>query len=115
MERLPDHYENLGVDRKATAEAIERTYQKRCAELRVSRVEDAPEEMAEVEAAYAVLRDPQARAKHDEQLSEEERKLDSRYAELDKLTSDGRHHVRRFNKGSSGWLDLLWAFFEWLK
>lgn len=109
MQRLPDYYEDLGVDQDATAEEIERVYRKRSGELRASQVEDAPEELAEVEAAYTVLCEPTQRAKYDTQLRQKEQKLEAKYRELDKLTSASRHHVRRFDKGSSGWLDAIWA------
>lgn len=115
MQGLPDHYEDLGVDSKATAEQIEQAYGNRSTELRASQSGDAPEELAEVEAAYTVLRDPVKRSKYDAQVRHAEAKMESKYAELDKLMPRSRHHVRRFNKGSSGWLDAIWALFEWLK
>ena len=114
MQGLPDHYEDLGVDPKATAEQIEQAYLKRSAELRAARYADAPEELADVETAYAVLRDPAKRASYDVQVRHAEAKMESKYAELDKLMPRSRHHVRRFNKGSSGWLDAVWALFKWL-
>ncbi len=39
MERLPDYYENLGVDQDATAEEIERVCRKRSEELRASQAD----------------------------------------------------------------------------
>jgi curved DNA-binding protein CbpA len=114
MHGLPEHYEDLGVDSNATTEQIEQAYLKRSAELRASPSGDAPEELAEVETAYAVLRDPAKRAQYDAQVSHAEAKMESKYAELDKLLPRSRHHVRRFNKDSSGWLDAIWALFKWL-
>jgi curved DNA-binding protein CbpA len=70
MAELPDYYMDLGVDPKASQQEVEKVYGKRVAELRVSKVEDAPEELAEVEAAYAVLRDPQKRSSYDAQLKQ---------------------------------------------
>lgn len=66
MAELPDHYESLEVSSKATLDEMERAYEARLAELLASRVEDAPEELAEVELAYSVLRDPAKRARYDE-------------------------------------------------
>ena len=115
MAGLPDHYEALDVKSTASLDEIERAYQKKVASLRASKVADAPEELQEVEAAYAVLRDPAKRAEYDAAMQAEEAKLDSKYAELDKLTSRNRHHVRKHTKGSSGWLDAVWALFDFLR
>lgn len=58
MTDLPDYYFDLGVKPTASQQLIDQTYTRRANELRASTVEDAPEELADVEAAYAVLRDP---------------------------------------------------------
>jgi len=115
MPALPDHYEALDLSSKATADEIERAYGKRTAELRTSRAADAQEELHEVEAAYAVLRNPVCRSEYDTRLKAEHSKLDGKYAELDKLMARNRHHVRKTTKGSSGWLDAIWALFEFLR
>jgi curved DNA-binding protein CbpA len=108
MAPLPDHYESLEVTAKATPAEVERAYQARAAELRASRVEDAPEELAEVEAAYSVLRDPAKRAKYDEEVRKAEGEEDKKYAELDaKLPRNRRHHHKHVD-GISGLLDAIW-------
>jgi len=115
MEALPDHYEALDLNPKATADEIERAYRKKSVELRASKVEDAPEELEEVEAAYAVLRNASSRAAYDAKMQAEETKLDAKYADLDKVMARNRHHVRKTTKGSSGWLDAIWALFGFLR
>jgi DnaJ-class molecular chaperone len=105
----PDYYMDLGVDPKASQQEIEKVYGKRVAELRVSTVEDAPEELAEVEAAYAVLRDPQKRSSYDARLKAEDGKKD---AELNAyLQSQHRRSKRNRRTGFlGGLLDLLELF-----
>jgi curved DNA-binding protein len=112
MVELPDYYFDLGVKPAATAQEIKKTYSRRVAELRASKVEDAPEELAEVEAAYAILRDPVKRADYDAKLrlaDEEEYKKDA------EMNAYLRSHRRKTVRGSSGWLDAIWALFRLFK
>jgi DnaJ-class molecular chaperone len=112
---LPAHYESLGVEAEATAKEIAHAYQKRLTELHASKSPDAQEELAEVEAAYAVLRDPNRRSRYDDERQDVEAEEDKKYAALDAELSAHRHHVRKTTKGSSGWLDAIWALFDFLK
>jgi curved DNA-binding protein CbpA len=113
MAELPDYYLDLGVQPAATLEEIERTYAKRGAELRASKVQDAPEELAEVEAAYAVLHDPRERAAYDAKLRAADAEDEKKDAEMNAYLRS--HHHRKTVKGSSGWLDAIWAIFEFFK
>ncbi len=113
MAELPDYYFDLGVKPAASQQEIEKTYGKRVAELRASKVEDAPEELAEVEAAYAVLHDPAKRADYDAKLREADAEEDKKDAEMNAYLRS--HHHRRTVKGSSGWLDALWALLRLFK
>jgi DnaJ-class molecular chaperone len=108
----PDYYMDLGVDSKASQQEIEKVYGKRVAELRVSTVEDAPEELAEVEAAYAVLRDPQKRSSYDARLKAEDDEDGKKDAELNAyLQSQHRRSKRNRRTGFlGGILDLLELF-----
>lgn len=115
MTRHPDHYECLELDAQASPEEIERAYRRRVAELRASRVADAREELTEVEAAYSVLGDPNARSQYDADRKSGEARLELKYAELDTLMPRTRRHVRKFTKGSSGWIDALSAIFKFLR
>ena len=107
----PDYYMDLGVDPKASQQQIEKVYGKRVAELRASKVEDAPEELAEVEAAYAVLRDPQKRSSYDVRLKAEDDD-DKKDAEMNAyLHSHHRRSKRNRRTGFlGGILDLLELF-----
>jgi len=105
----PDYYMDLGVDPKASQQEIEKVYGRRVAELRVSKVEDAPEELAEVEAAYAVLRDPQKRSSYDARLKAENDEDDKKDAEMNAyLHSRSKRNRRTGFLG--GILDLLELF-----
>lgn len=112
---IPDHYESLGIPPDATAKDVAHAYQKRLTELHASKAADAQDELAEVEAAYAVLRDSNKRARYDQERQAVEAEEDKKYAVLDAELSAHRHHVRKTTKGSSGWLDAIWAFFDFLK
>src|SRR5215210_6401444 len=64
------HYEVLGVEPTADAATIEAAYHGRSLRYRVGLFDDRPRELAgptreEVEAAYAVLGNPEARARYD--------------------------------------------------
>src|SRR5690349_6976168 len=107
MADLPDYYMDLGVDPKASQQEMEKIYGRRVAELRSSRVEDAPEELAEVEAAYAVLRDPAQRAEYDAKVRAADAEDDKKDAEMNAyLQRSGRRHQKR-NRRSGGFLDAL--------
>ena len=107
----PDYYMDLGVDPKASQQQIEKVYGKRVAELRVSKVEDAPEELAEVEAAYAVLRDPQKRSSYDVRLKAEDDD-DKKDAEMNAYLHSHHRRSRRNRRTGflGGILDLLELF-----
>lgn len=111
MAELPDYYMDLGVDPKASAQEIEKVYGKRVAELRVSTVEDAPEELAEVEAAYAVLGDPQKRSSYDARLKAEDDEDDKKDAEMNAYLQSHHHRANR-NRRTGSWID---AIFDLLK
>ncbi|HEY7404872.1 MAG TPA: DnaJ domain-containing protein [Candidatus Angelobacter sp.] len=113
MAELPDYYMDLGVDPKAKQQEIEKVYSQRVARLRSSKVEDAPEELAEVEAAYAVLHDPAARARYDAKVRAADTEEDKKYAEMDAYLKS--HHHRKRVKGSSGWLDAIWDLLSFFK
>jgi len=108
----PDYYMDLGVDPKASQQEIEKGYGKRVAELRVSTVEDAPEELAEVEAAYVILRDPGKRSSYDARLKAEDDEDGKKDAELNAyLQSQHRRSKRNRRTGFlGGILDLLELF-----
>jgi DnaJ-class molecular chaperone len=112
MANLPEHYESLGLTASATPAEIERAYQSRAAKLRALQVQDAPEELAEVEAAYSGLWDPAKRAQYDLEVREADREENTKYAELDAQLHRNRHHHRKHVDGISGWLDAIWAIFK---
>lgn len=111
MADLPDYYMDLGVDPKASQQEIEKVYGKRAAELRMSKVEDAPEELAEVEAAYAVLRDPHKRASYDARLKAEDDEDDKKDAEMNAYLKSQHRRANR-NRRTGSWID---AIFDLLK
>jgi len=106
MAGLPDYYMDLGVDPKASAQEIDKVYGKRVAELRVATVEDAPEELAEVEAAYAVLRDPQKRSSYDARLKAEDDKDDKKDAEMNAYLQSQHRRAKR-NRRTGSWIDAI--------
>jgi len=106
MAELPDYYMDLGVDPKASQQEIEKVYSKRVAELRMSKVEDAPEELAEVEAAYAVLRDPRKRASYDAQLKAEDDEDEKKDAEMNAYLQSQHRRAKR-NRRTGSWLDVI--------
>ena len=111
MAELPDYYMDLGVDPKASQQEVEKVYGKRVAELRMSKVEDAPEELAEVEAAYAVLRDPQKRSSYDARLKAEDDDDDKKDAEMNAYLQSQHRRANR-NRRTGSWID---AIFDLLK
>jgi DnaJ-class molecular chaperone len=115
---LPEHYESLEIDSKASPEEIERAYQKRVAELRVSLMEDAPEDLAEVEAAHTVLSDPAQRAAYDASIRKAEEEEDKKNAEMDAFLQKSPHRHRWSARGSSGLLDVfdvIWGVLKFFK
>jgi molecular chaperone DnaJ len=65
---MADHYETLGVDRRATAEELKKAYRRRARELHPDANPDDPEAEArfkEVARAYEVLSDPARRQRYD--------------------------------------------------
>ena len=113
MTDLPDYYFDLGVKPMASQQEIEQTYARRAKELRASTVEDAPEELAEVEAAYAIVRDPSRRAEYDAKLRAADAEQDKKDAEMNAYLQS--HHHRKTNKGSSGWLDAMLGLLKLFK
>ncbi len=113
MDELPDYYMDLGVDPTATQLEIDKVYALRAGRLRNSRAEDAPEELAEVEAAYVVLHDPASRASYDAKLRAADAEDEKKDAEMDAYLRS-RHHRKRV-KGSSGWLDAIWDLLSFFK
>ena len=113
MAKLPDYYMDLGVDPKASQQEIAKVYGKRVAELRVSTVEDAPEELAEVEAAYAILRDPQKRSSYDARLKAEDEADDKKDAEMNAYLQS--HHRSKRNRRTGSWLGALLDLLDFFK
>jgi len=110
MSSLPDHYESLGISSHATPQEIERAYRQRAAELRRSKVADAAEELEEVQAAYAILGNPEQRARYDAQVRKDEAEDDRKNADLDAYLK--RHHHRKHVSGSTSWLDAIGAILK---
>ncbi len=109
---MPDYYADLGVSARAGQKEIERAYQQKTAQLRASKVEDAPEELAEVEQAYAVLRDPAKSASYDAKVQAAD-EGEKKNAEKDAyLKSSSRRHSNRNRRTGffGGLLDLLDLF-----
>jgi molecular chaperone DnaJ len=111
MAELPDYYMDLGVDPKASQQEVEKVYGKRVAELRMSKVEDAPEELAEVEAAYAVLGDPRKRSSYDARLKAGDDEDDKKDAEMNAYLQSQHRRAKR-NRRTGSWID---AIFDLLK
>lgn len=111
MAELPDYYMDLGVSPKASQQEIEKVYRERVAQLRSSKVEDAPEELAEVEAAYAVLRDPGKRSSYDARLKAEDDADDKKDAEMNAYLQSQHRRAKR-NRRTGSWID---AIFDLLK
>lgn len=106
MAELPDYYMDLGVDPKASQQEVEKVYRERVTQLRSSKVEDAPEELAEVEAAYAVLGDPGKRSTYDARLKAEDDADDKKDAET--IAHLQSHHRRpKRNRRTGSWLGAL--------
>jgi DnaJ-class molecular chaperone len=111
MAELPDYYMDLGVDPKASQQEVEKVYGKRVAELRMSKVEDAPEELAEVEAAYAVLGDPRKRSSYDARLKAADDEDDKKDAGMNAYLQSQHRRAKR-NRRTGSWID---AIFDLLK
>jgi curved DNA-binding protein CbpA len=115
MADLPDYYSDLGVKPGANQQEIDAVYRKRVAELRVSKVEDAPEELGEVEAAYAVLRDSKKRTEYDAKLQLEDEKDESDFAKRDPVAAaylKQQHRRAGRNRRTGSWLGALLDLFK---
>jgi curved DNA-binding protein CbpA len=69
--------------------------------------------LQEVQAAYAVLCDPKQRAAYDAKLRQEDEQDEKKDADLNAYLRS--HHHRKTIKGSSGWLDAIWALLKLFK
>jgi len=71
MGKGPDHYEMLGVNRKATLDEIRRAYRRLALKIHPDRSDapDAADRFTRLTQAYEVLRDPDARRRYDEDLT----------------------------------------------
>jgi curved DNA-binding protein CbpA len=117
MADLPDYYMDLGVKPGASQQEIDKTYTRRVIELRASKVEDAPEELAEVDAAYDVLRDPAKRADYDAKLAAEERAEDEEYNKKNPEMAaylERQSHRKRVRRSGS-WLSAIWDLLDLFK
>lgn len=114
MAELPDYYSDLGVKPGASPQEIDKVYNKRVAELRASEVEDAPEELAEVEAAYAVLRDPAKRADYDAKLRQEDDEWDKKNPEMATYLKNQSHRSKRVRRSGS-WLSAIFDLLDLFK
>jgi curved DNA-binding protein CbpA len=114
MAKLPDYYMDLGVDRGASQQEVEKVYRERVAQLRSSTVEDAPEELAEVETAYAVLRDPQKRSGYDARFKAEGDAEDKKDAELNAYLLSQHRRAKR-NRRSGSWIDVIFDLLKLFK
>ena len=80
-------------------------------------MEDAPEELAEVDAAYDVLRDPAKRGKYDAQVEAKEREEDEEFEKKNPevkafMENQQRRHS---NRRTGGWLDAIWDLLSFFK
>ena len=66
---MPSHYDTLGIKPDATAADVKKAYRRRASKAHPDKG-GKPEEMAEVNKAYAVLADPAARHRYDSGDSE---------------------------------------------
>lgn len=114
MADLPDYYSDLGVKPEASPQEIDKVYNKRVAELRASEVEDAPEELAEVETAYAILRDPAKRADYDAKLRQEDDEWDKKNPEMATYLKNQSHRSKRVRRSGS-WLSAIWDLLDLFK
>ncbi|HSK44068.1 MAG TPA: DnaJ domain-containing protein [Candidatus Binatia bacterium] len=114
MAELPDYYMDLGVEPGANQQEVEKVYRERVAALRASTVEDAPEELAEVEAAYAVLHDPGKRSSYDARLKAEDAAEDKKDAELNAYLQS-QHRRSKRNRRTGSWLGALLDLLDFFK
>jgi curved DNA-binding protein CbpA len=110
MAELPDYYCDLGVQSTANQQEIQKVYQRRISELRGSHIEDSPEELAEVEAAYAVLGNPGKRADYDAKLQRAESDQDKNEAEMDAYLQS-QHRRSKRNRRTGSWIDAILDLF----
>ncbi|HEX7287744.1 MAG TPA: DnaJ domain-containing protein [Candidatus Angelobacter sp.] len=113
MAELPDYYLDLGVKPTASPRELDQTYQRRIAELRASEVEDAPEELAEVEAAYVFLRDPKKRLEYDAKLKEEDDEWEKKNPEMVNYLKS--QHRRSRVRRSGSLMDTIWDLLKLFK
>lgn len=95
---MADYYALLGVSRGASAEEIKRAYRRRARELHPDANPATAEQFKEVARAYAVLSDPDARARYD------------RFGEAG-VNAGGGTRVEDLFGGGGGLNDLFDAFF----
>lgn len=74
MARGPDHYETLGINRKATIDEVRRAYRRLALNIHPDRsnAPDAAERFTRLTQAYEILRDPNQRRAYDDELSRQE-------------------------------------------
>jgi len=80
-------------------------------------VEDAPEELAEVDAAYDVLRDPVKRAKYDAELDAQERQEDEEFYKKNPEVKDFMKNQQRRhrNRRTGSWIDVIFDLLKLFK
>lgn len=77
-------------------------------------MEDAPEELAEVEAAYAVLRDAQKRSSYDAQVKAEDDVEDKKEAEMNAYLQSQHRRAKR-NRRTGSWIDVIFDLLKLFK
>jgi curved DNA-binding protein CbpA len=110
-----DYYEALSVSPTATQQELERAYARLAAELRASKIDDAPEELAEVAEAHSVLADPAKRARYDAEVKKTESEEGKKNAELDAYLQRSGRRRRARNRRSGGWLDAILDILSFFK
>ena len=72
MNRPPNHYKTLGIDRGAPSDAVRSAYRRLAQKYHPDRYEgrgDSAQTMASINQAYEVLSDAQSRARYDASIS----------------------------------------------
>ncbi|HUI57070.1 MAG TPA: hypothetical protein VLY04_18975 [Bryobacteraceae bacterium] len=111
----PDPYATVGVKPTANAAEISSVYRRA---VKAARASGAVDRAARLAAAYAVIGNPVGRAAYEARrrsAAKARGKETALEAANDPALQPLRHHRRRTSKSSSGWLDMLWALFEWLR
>jgi len=114
MSQGSDYYADLGVKPGASQQEIDKTYARRVNELRASKVEDAPEELAEVEAAYVVLHDPKKRSDYDVQLRKEDDEWDKKNPDMAAYLKSPHGRGKRVRRYGSI-LGVIWDLLDLFK